>query len=118
MKKNDYILIAGVLAAVVVLSMVFWQHLTGEGTMVEVKASGKVIGRYRLAHEQTIDLNGTNTLVIRDGKADMVEADCPDKLCVKQKAISAEGETIVCLPNQIVVTVINGEKTTEDAVVK
>jgi len=48
--------------------------------------------------------------VIRDGKADMKEADCPDKLCVHQKAISAENESIVCLPNRVVVTVTNSKK--------
>jgi hypothetical protein len=42
----------------------------------------------------------------------MTQADCPDKLCVHQKAISATGETIVCLPNKVVVE-IAGE--TEDA---
>lgn len=48
--------------------------------------------------------------MIRDGKADMKEADCPDKLCVHQKAISAENESIVCLPDRVVVTVTNSKK--------
>ena len=43
-------------------------------------------------------------------EADMKEADCPDKLCVHQKAISAENESIVCLPNRVVVTVTNSKK--------
>lgn len=47
----------------------------------------------------------TNTLVIKGGVADMTSADCPDHLCVKQKAISKEGESIICLPNKVVVTV-------------
>ncbi len=42
---------------------------------------------------------------IHDGKADVTEADCPDKLCVHQKAISKTHETIVCLPNKVVVEV-------------
>ena len=47
----------------------------------------------------------TNTLEIRDGCADMTDADCPDKICVNQKAVSRPGETIVCLPNKVVVEV-------------
>ena len=47
--------------------------------------------------------------MIADGKADMKDADCPDRLCVKQKAISRQNENIVCLPNKIVVTVIESD---------
>ena len=39
----------------------------------------------------------------------MISADCPDKLCVNQHAISSNGETIVCLPNKVVVEVEDGE---------
>ena len=58
----------------------------------------------------------TNTLTIAERKADMTDADCPDLLCVHQKAISKDGETIVCLPNKVVVTVISSEKSDMDAV--
>ena len=73
------------------------------------------IGTYSLSQPQTVKIKNskgktTNVLVIRDGKADMKEADCPDKLCVHQKAISAENESIVCLPNRVVVTVTNSKK--------
>ena len=44
---------------------------------------------------------------IKDGKVNMIEADCPDHLCMKQKAITDAGGTIVCLPNKVV---IEGEK--------
>ena len=30
---------------------------------------------------------------------------CPDQICVHEKAISADGESIICLPNKIVVEV-------------
>ena len=40
----------------------------------------------------------------------MISAECPDHLCMKQKAIDEKGGTIVCLPNKVV---IEGEKSTE-----
>lgn len=46
-----------------------------------------------------------NLLVIKDGKASMKEADCPDKICVAHKPICKKGETIVCLPHKVVVEV-------------
>lgn len=80
-----------------------------------VTREGEVYGTYSLSQPQTVKIKNskgktTNVLVIRDGKADMKEADCPDKLCVHQKAISAENESIVRLPNRVVVTVTNSKK--------
>ena len=68
-----------------------------------------------LSENQTIPIkdskgNVTNVLEIKDGKAKMVEADCPDKLCMHQKSISSENENIVCLPNRVVVTVTGEDK--------
>ena len=48
----------------------------------------------------------------------MIEADCRDQLCVNQKAISADGESIICLPNKIVVEVESDKESELDAVMK
>ena len=58
----------------------------------------------------------TNILLIKDNCANMIEANCPDKLCVNQKAISKEKETIVCLPNKVVVTVESDDESDFDAI--
>ena len=50
----------------------------------------------------------TNTLVIRDGKARVIEASCPDRICVGQGAVQYAGESIVCLPHKLVITVQGG----------
>lgn len=49
---------------------------------------------------------GKCILVISDGKADMESADCPNQICVHHSAISHTGETIVCLPNRVVIEVV------------
>ena len=64
-----------------------------------------------------IELNhGSNVLQIKNGKADMVSADCPDQLCVNQKAISKNKESIICLPNKIIVEVDSHQNSQYDAV--
>ena len=80
-------------------------------------------GTYPLSMVDTLKIkNGdgdiTNTLVIKGGVADMTSADCPDHLCVKQKAISKEGESIICLPNKVVVTVKSDTKSDIDSISK
>ena len=49
--------------------------------------------------------DGLNRLVIKDGKAWVETASCPDGICAAHKPIHREGESIVCLPNKVVITV-------------
>ena len=88
---------------------------TGAGKVV-IRVDGETYGTYDLSEDQTIDIQGTNVLEIHKGEARMSEADCPDRLCVHQKAISRDGESIICLPNKIVVSVEGGEDSGIDAV--
>lgn len=53
---------------------------------------------------------GETELRIEDGEAWIQKASCPNKLCVRQGRISRPGESIICLPNKIVIT-IKGLKT-------
>lgn len=112
MKKNDWIL-AGAVIAVALIAFVGYMIFQKDGNMVQIMVDGKEFGIYSLAEDQVIEINGTNTLEIKDGKADMISAECPDKLCVHQKAISKSGESIICLPYKIVVR-IEGTKEASD----
>ena len=48
---------------------------------------------------------GYNILQIRDGKADMISADCHNHDCVNHRPISKDGENIICLPHKIVIQI-------------
>lgn len=56
---------------------------------------------------------GYNLIEIGDGKVRVIEADCPDKLDVKQGYISEPGEVIVCLPNRLFIE-IRGQSKDKD----
>ena len=104
-KKLDIIVIVSLLlvSMIAVLVLVFTRK-TGESVVVEI--DGEYVATYSLATDGTYPLNnGTNVLIIEGGKAYMSEADCPDKTCVKRGGVSYSGESIVCLPNRITVTV-------------
>lgn len=108
--RNDGIFI-GILALVCVIVFVAFSVLNrSHGSTIIITRDGELYGKYKLSQDQTIEIENTdhkvtNTLQIKDGEAKMIEADCPDKLCIHQKAISVSKENIVCLPNRIVVTV-------------
>lgn len=77
-----------------------------DGDTVIVTLNGNKVGEYDLSVDGEYVINGgTNILTVKDGKAFMKHADCPDKLCVNQGKISLSGERIVCLPNKVMIEV-------------
>ena len=118
-KKFDIIIVLSALIAAGALYFSGILRADQQGAYAVVYSDGKFYKKFDLNQdtEYEIDVNGhKNTLVIKDGKADITEADCPDKLCVKQKSISLKNETIVCLPNKIVVEIEGAEESPYDAV--
>ena len=115
MKKIDKILAAGLFLTAVLLGIFLFAGKE-EGTWAVVTIDGTEYGSYALDKEQTIDLGTGNHLEIRGGEIRMTEADCPDQICVHQKAISRNGESIICLPNKIVLKIVDGEEAELDAV--
>ena len=119
-KKSDMVLLACiflVLLACVVLFQFFWRQAGGR---VTVTVDGEVYGTYSLDDDRTVEIKAdgkvTNVLEIHSGSTDIVSADCPDKLCVRQRAVSRRRETIVCLPNKVVVEVMGAKEAELDAV--
>ena len=60
----------------------------------------------------SIELEG-NIVFVEKGQISVIEADCPDKVCIKQGAISEGARPIVCLPNNVVIKLTDDE-TDED----
>ena len=112
MKKKELTFIIGI----VVFAVVLWggMYLTRRGHYgtIRITVNGEEYGTYSLAKDQVIKINDTNVCEIKNGEVKMTEADCPDHLCMKQKAVDNTGGTIVCLPNKVV---IEGEKDNSSA---
>lgn len=108
MKKKDVLLIG----SVVILAALFWfvPRMIGmfhqeEKLQLRITVAGKKYGTYALEKEQTIEIQDTNVCEIKDGKVSMISAQCPDQLCRRQGPIHRQGETIVCLPNRVVLEI-------------
>ena len=120
LNRYDIGLVLIILLVAAIFLIVFGQFRKKSGSQVAVSVDGTVIGTYFLDENQTVTITGFeggyNVLRIQDGKASIYDADCPDKLCVHQCAITNQGESLICLPHRVVVTVIGGEEGTLDAV--
>lgn len=62
------------------------------------------------------EFGGNNTIRVERGRIAVVDADCPDKVCVNQGYIDNGAVPIVCLPHKLSIT-ITDKKEEIDAVV-
>ncbi|MCU6746633.1 MULTISPECIES: NusG domain II-containing protein [Lachnospiraceae] len=115
MKKNDWFLVGMVLLTASGFFLFQFLKPDNENKQVVITVDKELYGIYDLEEEQKIDIEGMNVLEIKEGQVKMQEADCPDLLCVHHKAISKEGESIICLPNKVVVTIRGEEESNVDA---
>lgn len=119
--KNDVIFIG--FLAVFCIAVCVWVYKGGavEGSNIMITVDGKEYGTYSLLEEQTITIGEgetINIIEIKGGKAYMKEASCPDQLCVDQNEISFDKESIICLPNKVVITVISDVESDVDGIVR
>ena len=105
----DLLLVALVLLIALSLYLVF--ILAGEeGEWVVIRSGSEEISRHPLSEDAQFTVgdergNAYNIVVISGGEVRVTEAGCPDKICKNHRPISKSGETIVCLPNKLVVAV-------------
>lgn len=121
--RNDLIFIAALVLVVSVVGLCFYLF-RGEGDKVVVTVDGKEFGTYSLSEDVRVEIRTgarkeeLNILVIKDGQAYVETATCPDGICAGHKPISREGESIVCLPHKVVITVyVTEDKDAPDIVV-
>ena len=116
-RRADLIVIVSLLLLALVLYLVIGATRKAGGQVV-VRVNGVETERHSLSADGTYPLNGgSNILVISGGEAWLSEANCPDLLCVRQGRIHYTGQSIICLPNRLSVTVEGGESNGVDFVV-
>ena len=103
--RLDVIVISAIL--IFSLLLVLAVYLTRkEGSVAVVEINGEASGQYPLTVDGVFPLNGgTNILVIENGVAYLNYSSCPDHICERTGKIHYVGETIVCLPNRLTVTI-------------
>lgn len=75
-------------------------RITRDGALLEEIDLTRVEEPYTLVVE---DGQGRNTLQVERGRIRVLEADCPDQVCVRQGWISDQTVPIVCLPHRLVI---------------
>ena len=103
--RADVIVISAILL-ISLLSLILTFALRKPGAYAVVEIDGVTVAEYSLSQNGSFVLNGgSNTLVIENGKVYLINSDCPDHTCERTGKVHYVGQTIVCLPNKLSVTV-------------
>lgn len=113
-KKWDIILIVALLVLSWLpegIAFVTGANLLQGGTVAVVQVHGSVYKEIPLSEHHGTDTftihteEGYNKVVVQDQTIGIVEADCPDKICIQEGFISNPGETTVCLPHKVMIEI-------------
>ncbi|MCH5165852.1 MAG: NusG domain II-containing protein [Clostridiales bacterium] len=100
----DAVIALSIVVVIVVLFVVLYRR---PAITVTITAGNQKYS-YSLNVDRTVELDHL-TVHIKSGKVWVTDADCHDKICERTGAISRSGQTIVCLPHGIVVSIGGGQ---------
>ena len=111
--KGDCYLLALLLA---VLAGAFWLFAGEEKASLyaEIRVEGELCKRIELTGhrgKETVEIvsdRGRNLIQVEDESICVLEADCPDKVCVKTGSLSKNGQTAACLPHKLLLEIKEG----------
>ena len=108
LRKADFLLFF-IFAAAALISAVSYPRPAEGKEMVRIISNGEEFGTYPLEKDETIEIvkeGHRNVVIIQDGIVHMDYSNCKNQICVHTGEISDKGETIVCLPNYVIVEII------------
>ena len=91
-----------------IVSMLPLIFSSNDGKSAAIKIEGEVIENISLSKETTIKVSnssGYNLIKVSEGAISIIEADCPDKICIKSGKIKNSGEAIACVPHNLIIEI-------------
>jgi hypothetical protein len=116
---GDKILITLVLLSAAALFHVLPGLIMDGGGTVEVMSDNKVVGFYDLGEDRSLTVNGPlgkTVVIVEKGRVRIKESPCPGKQCVNMGDCGEEGGVLVCVPNRVVVRIVEEGSDELDAV--
>ncbi|WP_152394989.1 NusG domain II-containing protein [Paenibacillus guangzhouensis] len=131
LRRGDIMLIGIVLLCAIIFIIIkaFPNEVSDEShsKIAKITVDGKIFRTVELTAEpQEIKVETEdghyNLLKVHDHGIEMIDADCPDKVCLTFGFITNPSQTIVCLPHRVLVEIENNNPMDQgddiDAVVK
>lgn len=111
--KKDMIPLLILIVISIVLFLIFYIN-RGEGKKLRILCNSETLAVLPLDKDCTYTPEtDTNVIIeINNRRARFVTSDCPDKVCVNTGWLTSPGQSAVCLPNRLSIT-IEGENNTD-----
>lgn len=119
-RAADILLIA-VFIVVSILTFYHTRHRYHGGSFYLIEVDGSVVYRLPLHTDTLLSLTGmTGPLSIQTSgaKVRILETSCPLKICKRTGWIHRPGESIICVPNALSITIEGAQEGTIDAITK
>ena len=123
MKLKKYDIIAIICVAVIVIISYITVNLlrNDEADTVVIYVDGKIEKKLDLNKNQEYKVNvdnGYNIIRVKDKKVRIKESDCSNQTCVNMGTISKDGQTLICLPHKVEVTIVSDDKSEVDVIAR
>ena len=105
LKKADALICAAVLCAGLIF-FAFSRHAK-PGDVCEVYVDGARVQTMDLSVPAVYEPRGGVIIEISGGAAFFAASTCPDKVCVRAGRVSNQGQTAVCLPNNVYIAIVS-----------
>ena len=104
LKKIDWIIIIVSIFGICALFVFFYQP--SQNVRLVIWADGtRTVRSLSDATFKITSKTGSVTVKVSDGKVRLIKSTCTDKWCIQMGPISRPGESMVCLPSKIMVTI-------------
>lgn len=120
-KKMDFVIIVVLIIFSFIPNFIYSNvvYKSNKNLYATIKINGKVYTTIDLPvnSEKRLPISTNhknNTIVINGNEIKIVDADCKDKLCIKQGSISKVGKTLICLPNELIIEIKGDEYDSSD----
>lgn len=113
MKKKDILLILGVLIVITACYGIITVINSKNAGSIEIYVDNKLYKTVSINDKEEFKIEnrgGYNTVKIHDKGVEIIDASCPDKVCVHTGFINKPSQSIVCIPNRVSIKINTNEK--------
>ena len=115
-KSGDWLIIAIFAMLIISSAKLLWN--LPQGKYLEIYKKNEILTTYSLNQELKKQIHGpkgVTEVIISKGKVRFASSPCPKKYCIHQGWINKANQTIICIPNQISISIV-GPKSGYDSI--